>query len=56
MKKLTQTLLFLATLLNVVAMVMSLIQKHYFQAFNSFTMALMFGFIWVFGLTEKEID
>jgi hypothetical protein len=54
MKKFTLALVVAATLLNLLASGMSLIQKHYFQAFNSFTVALMFGFMWVFEVNDQK--
>lgn len=56
MKKFILTLLVAATLLNLLAAGMSIVQKHYFQAFNNLSVALMFALIWIVEVHDMLKD
>jgi|APCry1669192062_1035393.scaffolds.fasta_scaffold09771_3 hypothetical protein len=47
MKNFAKALAIAAVLLNVLAAGMSIVQKHYFQAFNNLCVAAMFTLIWI---------
>ena len=54
MKKVTQALVILALLINLLAIVLDLCAKQYFQAFNNFIFACMFALI--LDLSDRLTD